>query len=210
MGLALFTWDRFYLDAVSSQNIQHGVAGIPLAFYAAGVTIGALAAGRLVTRWEKICHMGRRTDSDVLTYVHTRAKRCKKLSLIATGVLIASCTLMVIRWRYVPQWWDFAYVLLAGSGIGAQFSIQFISLSQLGGIFGTATSAGLLRTTFRRQLNKHLFNIPNAHKIIAGVLRDSRFIFSFPETIQLLVRSSYLKSFQVLPTMLLVDDIPIL
>ena len=127
--------------------------------------------------------MGRRTDSDVLTYVHTRAKRCKKLSLIATGVLIASCTLMVIRWRYVPQWWDFAYVLLAGSGIGAQFSIQFISLSvrtpgcsanvittyylcqQLGGIFGTATSAGLLRTTFRRQLNKHLFNIPNAHKV---------------------------------------------
>lgn len=159
------------------------MAGIPLAFYAAGVTIGALAAGRLVTRWEKICHMGRRTDSDVLTYVHTRAKRCKKLSLIATGVLIASCTLMVIRWRYVPQWWDFAYVLLAGSGIGAQFSIQFISLSvrtpgcsanvittyylcqQLGGIFGTATSAGLLRTTFRRQLNKHLFNIPNAHKV---------------------------------------------
>lgn len=144
--------------------------------------------------------------------------RYKLLSILCLSLASLSYLLIAIRWPQGPRRWELLYTFGSGMGIGGLFATSFMGLSasipkdmsataitvyymsqQLGMILGVTLAAAACRRTFEAQLFRHLGAYPEAFQSIRQILDDYRFVYSFPESVQSLVRSSFLASFTNVP-----------
>lgn len=142
----------------------------------------------------------------------------KSLSIFCLGLTSLSYLLIAIRWPQGPSTWELLYTFCSGIGIGGLFATLFIGISasipknmsataitsyymsqQLGMILGVTLAAAACRRTFEAQLFRKLGAYPEAFQSIKHILGDYKFVYSFPESVQYLVRSSFLKSFITVP-----------
>ncbi|PLB51326.1 MFS transporter [Aspergillus steynii IBT 23096] len=162
---------------------------------ASGVSIGGVVAGAIIKR----------------------TKRSKKMSIIAVGASILVYILIFARWRDGCSIPEMFYLFPNGFAAGILFSTQFIGMSfgapkgcletcittyylfqQLGLIIGPASGVAVVQRVFGNRLSQNLDGFEEK-QFIGRILDDARFAENLSDSVQQVVRSSYLYAFQFVP-----------
>ncbi|KAK1147202.1 hypothetical protein N8T08_001941 [Aspergillus melleus] len=160
-----------------------------------GISIGGVVAGAIIKR----------------------TKRYKSMTVTAGIIAIVVYLLIFARWRDGCSIPEIFYLFPNGFVAGVLFSTQFIGMSfgapkgclescittyylfqQLGLIIGPASGVAVVQRIFGSRLSQNLEGLPEK-QFIGRILDDARFAETLSDSVQRVVRSSYLYAFQFLP-----------
>lgn len=113
---------------------------------------------------------------------------------------------------------QFMAMSVRATGKSASVITTYYLCQQIGAILGSAGFNALFRTLFQNRLMKNLADTSNAREvsqcptsyrtplichaiqIIQKVLRNNRYAFSLPESVQTNIQLSFLESYQIIPS----------
>ena len=131
-----------------------------------------------------------------------------------------SYLIIIPRWRNGCNAWESLLLLPLGFTVGIQHSTQYTGMAvsvpksrigqctgtfylfqQLGYIIGPVFGLANVEQLFEGGLSGDYLNSgPEKDSVISGIVNDVRFAFELPESDQVIVRSSFLKAYQFVPS----------
>ncbi|RAH81285.1 MFS transporter [Aspergillus japonicus CBS 114.51] len=151
-------------------------------------------------------------------YAIKRYKRYRKLGIVSHALTTLAYLLILIGWRNGSTIWQAGLPSLLGLGTGLMYTVNFIGLTttspkesmpacigtielceSLGFIVGPAISTAMIQKVFAHNLAMTMPKVPGLSETIHRILNDARLSFTLGDTIQQIVRTSYLQAFQYVP-----------
>ncbi|KAF9884866.1 hypothetical protein FE257_000933 [Aspergillus nanangensis] len=183
----------YFIRVDNASSFEASLAYLPMAI---GTSIGGIVSGLVIKR----------------------TGRTKPMILISLLVTLAGLTALLLAWRSSSSPWKRVYLIPLGAAPGLIFPCLFASMTslcpedalsicigifylsqQLGFIVGPAAGTALVQGFFSKSLWRELGDVAHKKLIIQRVLNDISFAATLPPSLQTVVKSCYLRSFQSAP-----------